>query len=313
MAGLEALIRWQHPAQGVLAPGDFIPLAEETGLIVPIGRFVLEEACDRAAAWDVAGHRVGVSVNVSAHQLNRDGFATDVRRALQQSGIDPSLLTLEIAETTVMGDVAAAAERLREVTRLGVRIAIDDFGDSGYAHHADLHQLPLDFLRVDRSSLAASDDEDYRSWLLEAILSFGRELSLTVIAKGIETLEQMGTIEAMGCTLAQGFFLGHPMPRDAVESLFGVEIPAARPPAAEVPTANVAAAGVPMAGVSGTGVPAAGVSMSGVPAAEVSTAAVPTAAVPAAGAPAGPGPGALARPAQSAASFSERIDTEPGG
>ena len=343
VVGLEAFLRWRHPKQGVLEPAGFLPLAEETGLIVPIGRWVLEEACNRAAAWDVAGHRVGVSVNVSANQLNRDGFATDVRRALQQSGIDPSLLTLEIAETTVMRDVAAAAERLREVKRLGVRIAIDDFGN-GYAYRSGLQQMPLDFLKVDRSSLAEADDEDYRSWLLEAILGFGRELSLTVIAKGIETPEQMSTIDAMGCTLAQGFFLGHPMPRDAVESLFGVEIPAARPPAAEVPTANVAAAGVPMAGVSGTGVPTAGVPMSGVPAAgvpmvpmsgvpaagvpmvpmvpmsgvpaaEVPTAAVPAAAVPAAGAPArpGPGPGALARPAQSAASFSKRIDTEPGG
>ena len=187
VVGLEALIRWRHPTQGVLAPADFMPLAEETGLIVPIGRWVLEEACSRAAAWNVAGHRVGVSVNVSANQLNRDGFATDVRRALQQSGIDPSLLTLEIAETTVMRDVAAAAERLREVKQLGVRIAIDDFG-SGYAYRSDLQRMPLDFLKVDRSSLAASDDEDYRSWLLEAILIFGRDLSLTVIAKGIETL-----------------------------------------------------------------------------------------------------------------------------
>ena len=136
---------------------------------MPIGRWVLEEACTRAAAWNVAGHRVGVSVKVSANQLNRDGFTTDVRRALQQSGLEPSLLTLEIAETTVMRDIAAAAERLEEIKQLGVRIAIDDFG-SGYAHHSDLQRMPLDFLKVDRSSLAASDDEDYRSWLLEAIL-----------------------------------------------------------------------------------------------------------------------------------------------
>ena len=176
--GLEALIRWLHPTQGVLPPDDFIPLAEETGLIVPIGRWALEEACSRAAAWNVAGHRVGISVKVSANQLNRDGFATDVRRALQQSGIEPSLLTLEIAETTVMRDLAAAAERLEEIKQLGVRIAIDDFG-SGYAHHADLQRMPLDFLKVDRSSLAASDDEDYRSWLLQAILVVGRDLSLT--------------------------------------------------------------------------------------------------------------------------------------
>jgi diguanylate cyclase (GGDEF)-like protein len=224
VAGLEALIRWQHPAQGVLRPDAFIPLAEETGLIVPIGRFVLEEACARAAAWQVAGHRVGVSVKVSAHQLDRDGFATDVQRALQQSGIEPSLLTLEIPETAMMRDLATAAERLREIKQLGVSIAIDDFGGSGYAHQADLRQLPLDSMRVDRSSLAASEDEDYRSWLLEAILLVGRELELTVVATGIETREQMATLQTLGCTMAQGDLMGTPTPVDAVASLFDVEL-----------------------------------------------------------------------------------------
>ena len=233
VVGLEALIRWQHPEQGVLAPADFLPLAEETGLIVPIGRWVLEHACSRAAAWHVAGvtaagggGRVGVSVTVSPNQLNRDGFATDVQRALQQSGIDPSLLTLEIAETTVMRDIAASAQRLREVKQLGVRIALDDFG-SAYASHSDLQRLSLDFLKVDRSSLAASDTEEYRSWLLETILVAGRALSLRVIAKGIETQEQMTTLQTMGCTMAQGIFMGEPTPADSVESLFDADLPAA--------------------------------------------------------------------------------------
>jgi diguanylate cyclase (GGDEF)-like protein len=230
VVGLEAFVRWQHPARGVLAPADFIPLAEETGLIVPIGRFVLEAACARAAAWEVAGQRVGVSVKVSAHQLDRDVFATDVRRALQQSGIEPSLLTLEIPETAVMRDLAAAAERLREIKRLGVSIAIDDFGGSGYAHHADLRQMPLDSLRVDRSSLAASEDESYRSWLLEAILLVGRDLELTVVATGIETHEQLGTLRTIGCTMAQGDLMGPPTSADAVASVFDAPLPAAPSP-----------------------------------------------------------------------------------
>jgi diguanylate cyclase (GGDEF)-like protein len=232
VAGLEALIRWVHPKQGVLPPGDFMPLAEESGQIVPIGRWVLEEACSRAAAWNVAGHRVGISVEISANQLNRDGFVTDVRRALQQSGIEPSLLTLEIAETTVMRDLAATAERLQEIRQLGVRIGIDDFGGSGYARHSDLQRMPLDVLKVDRTSLAASEDEDYRSWLLEAILVFGRDLSLTVIATGIETAEQMATLQALGCTMAQGSLTGKPTPADAVEGLLDAELPAL--PAASV-------------------------------------------------------------------------------
>jgi len=227
VVGLEALIRWLHPTKGVLTPAEFIPLAEETGLIVPIGRWVLEESCNRAAAWNVAGHRIGMSVNVSANQLNRDGFATDVRRALQQSGIEPSLLTLEIDEGTVMRDISAAAERLGEIKQLGVCTAIDDFG-SGYAYHSDLRRMPLDFLKVDRNSLAATEDEDYRSWLLETILVVGRDLSLTLIAKGIETYEQITALQAMGCTMAQGFFLGKPTPVEAVESLLDAEFPAAQ-------------------------------------------------------------------------------------
>jgi EAL domain-containing protein (putative c-di-GMP-specific phosphodiesterase class I) len=236
VVGLEALIRWQHPTQGVLAPDDFIPLSESAGLIVPIGRWVLEEACTRAAAWNVAGHRVGMSVKVSANQLNRDGFTTDVRRALQQSGLEPSLLTLELSETTVMHDIAAVGERLEEIKRLGVSIAIDEFG-SGYARHTDLERMPLDLLKVDRSSLAASDDEDYRGWLLRTVLIVGKDLSLPVVATGIETYEQLITVQAMGYPMAQGFFLAMPSPADAVESLLDAGLPTA-PPAASTTHAS---------------------------------------------------------------------------
>jgi len=221
VVALEALLRWVHPTKGEVPPADFVPLAEESGLIVPIGRWVLEQACTRAAAWNVAGHRVGVAVKVSPKQLVRDGFATDVMRALQMSGLEPALLVLEIAETTVMEDRADASKRLEALKQLGVKIAIDDFG-SGYAYRSDLQQMPIDFLKVDRSSLAASEDEDYRSWLLEAILVFGRDLSLTVVAKGVETQEQASALQAMGCTMAQGYFLGEPAPGDAVERLFAI-------------------------------------------------------------------------------------------
>jgi diguanylate cyclase (GGDEF)-like protein len=225
VVALEALLRWRHPTQGVLASENFMQLAEETGLSVPIGRWMLEEACTRAAAWDVSGHRVGISVAVAESQLTREGFATDVRRALLQSGIDPAMLTLEIAETTVMREVEAVAARLEEIRQLGVRIAINDFG-SGYANHSDLQRLPLDFLIVDKASLAASDEEDYRSWLLQTILVLGRDLSLTVIAKGVESYEEMISLQSMGCTMAQGPFLGEPTPAEAVvERLLDSELP----------------------------------------------------------------------------------------
>ena len=118
-----------------------------------------------------------------------------------------------------------AVERLEEIKQLGVRIAIDDFGGSGYAYHSDLRRLPLDFLKVDRSSLAASEDEDYRTWLLEAILIVGRDLSLTVIAKGIDSFEQMSALQSMGCTMAQGALMGKPAPANAIENVLGGSIP----------------------------------------------------------------------------------------
>ncbi|HWX96172.1 MAG TPA: EAL domain-containing protein [Solirubrobacteraceae bacterium] len=225
VVGLEALLRWRHPAQGVLPPENFMALAEETGLSVPLGRWMLEEAATRAAAWNVAGHHVSVSVPVTATQLGRDGFATDVRRALQQSGIEPSLLTLEISESTVLQDVEVVAARLQEVKQLGVRIAIHDFG-SGYAQHSDLRRLPLDFLVVDRTSVAATNDEEYRSWMLQTIVVLAKDLSLTVIAKGIGTQEEMITLQMLGFSLAQGPFMGAPVPAEAVvERVFDAGVP----------------------------------------------------------------------------------------
>ena len=232
VVALEALLRWDHPTKGEVEPSEFIPLAEESGLIIPIGRWALEQACIQAAAWNVAGHRVAVAVKVSANQLNRDGFATDVLRALQQSGLEPSLLALEIAESTVMEDKEAAGHRLQALKELGVRIAVDDFG-SGYAYRADLQRMPIDFLKVDRGSLDAGEDEDYRSWLLEAILAFGRDLSLTVIAKGVESQDQVDALQSMGATMAQGFFLGEPVAAENVGGLFAT--PAAAAVAAGAP------------------------------------------------------------------------------
>jgi diguanylate cyclase (GGDEF)-like protein len=226
VVGMEALVRWRHPAKGLVPPDDFMPLAEESGLIVPIGRWALEEACTRAAAWTVAGQSAGVSVKVTAVQLNRDGFIVDLRRALQQSGIDPALLTLEIAETTVMRDVAASVDRLHEIKLLGVKIAIDEFG-SGYAHHSDLQRMPLDFLKVDQGSLASAEDDEYRTWLLQAILIVGRDLSLPVVATGIESREQVGMLQAMGCPMAQGPFLAGPVPADEVIGVLSGAVPPA--------------------------------------------------------------------------------------
>jgi len=223
VVGAEALVRWRHPQRGIVAPGSFIPLAEESRLIVPIGRWVLEEACRQAAAWEAAGLRLGVSVNVSAYQLSRGDFAQDVQHALASSGVRPSAVTLEITETALVRDVPAACERLREVKALGVRVAIDDFG-TGYASLSHLQRLPVDILKIDRSFIAALSDGEQSRALLEAILGVGRALSLSVVAEGIEERSQRVLLEQMGCQMAQGFLLGHPGPAQDIVDLLGLRV-----------------------------------------------------------------------------------------
>ncbi|HYM55468.1 MAG TPA: EAL domain-containing protein [Solirubrobacteraceae bacterium] len=218
VVGVEALIRWRHPTRGIVDPESFIPLAEETGLIAPIGRWVLDRACRQAAAWAAEGHGIGIAVNVSAYQLGRRGFAEDVRRALQSSGIESSSLTLELTETTLMRDVPAACERLQEIKLLGVRVAIDDFG-TGYASLSYLQRMPVDVLKIDRSFIAALGDGHQGRELLEAILAVAQSLSLAVIAEGIEEHGQLSALEELGCQMAQGFLLGHPVPADDIAAL----------------------------------------------------------------------------------------------
>jgi diguanylate cyclase (GGDEF)-like protein len=235
VAGLEGLVQWHHPEKGVMPADEFASLAEDSGLVVPIGRFALEEACTRAAEWNLSEHRVAIAVKVSATQLHRDGFATDVRRALQMSGLEPALLTLEIEETTLTDDLAAARPRLAGLRELGVTIAIDDFGN-GYAFRSDLQNMPIDCIKVDRASLAESEGDDYRNWLLEAILSFGRDLSMNVIATGVRYEPQLAALQAMGFPLAQGPAVGEPVRAEAVRALLDAPI-AGAPEHASAPAA----------------------------------------------------------------------------
>jgi len=218
LVAVEALIRWRHPQRGVLTPDSFIPIAEESGMIIPIGRWVLEHACRQAAIWRSQGHRIGISVNVSSQQLGRRGFIGDVRHALQEADIEPSLLTLEITETTLTSDIAAAGEQLEVLRELGVSIAIDDFG-TGYASLSQLKRIPVDILKIDRAFVAAIAPGGSGHALLEAIVGVGRALSLTVVAEGIEEPEQLAALTEMGCELAQGFLLGRPGSAQAIDAL----------------------------------------------------------------------------------------------
>jgi EAL domain-containing protein (putative c-di-GMP-specific phosphodiesterase class I) len=192
-------------------------------LIVPIGRWVLGAACQQAATWAAEGLWVGVAVNVSAYQLGRD-FGDDIRRALAESAIEPSSLTLELTETALMRDAQTACDCLHQIKALGVRIAVDDFG-TGYASLANLQRLPVDILKIDRSFVAALNERGWSrellhaSELLEAILGVARALSLSVVAEGIEEQRQMTALEAMGCEMGQGFLMAKPGPPDLIGNL----------------------------------------------------------------------------------------------
>ena len=220
--GVEALIRWDHPTRGVIAPIEFIPIAEESGLIVPIGRWVLQEACMQAALWYGDGHRIGMAVNVSGRQLDHDELVEDVRDALGESGLDPTTLTLEITETTLMRDAEATAERLRSLKELGVRIAIDDFG-TGYSSLAYLRQFPVDALKIDRSFISGIAGSKGSAALIHTLVQLGKTLDIETLAEGIEEQSQLETLQREHCDHGQGFLFSRPLDVDAVEKFLNAE------------------------------------------------------------------------------------------
>jgi diguanylate cyclase (GGDEF)-like protein/PAS domain S-box-containing protein len=220
LEGFEALIRWKHPEHGLMAPDRFIPLAEHTGLIVPLGRWVLNEALRQAAAWnrtDAGAQPLTISVNVSAVQLNAPSLTVDVESALRESGIDPGHVVLEITESSLVDCSPRIIDVLHTLKTLGVRLAIDDFG-IGYASVSYLQSMPVDILKIDRSFMTSNSDAETGHELFEAIVNIGRVLSLATIAEGIENPSQLATAKQAGCNLAQGYLLGRPMPsKDAQE------------------------------------------------------------------------------------------------
>ena len=220
--GLEALIRWAHPRRGMVGPNAFIPVAESTGLIVPIGSWVLNKACHDAVAWNqglgATTPSVSVSVNVSARQF-RDGnhLVADVRRALHVSGLSPDLLQLEITETLIMSDADATLTTLNALSALGVQLAIDDFG-TGYSSLSYLERFPVDALKIDKAFVERIAHDGADSPLPAAIIRLGRTLGLRVIAEGIETIAQAERLAELGCDNGQGFLFSEPLPIEAVLS-----------------------------------------------------------------------------------------------
>ncbi len=214
----EALIRWQHPTQGVISPLDFIPVLEESGLIVEVGRWVLQEACTQAARWQSEGHALSMSVNVSMRQLESTSFVHHVAEALASSGLDPEHLTLEIAESSLMQDAQSTVSRLRRLKELGVMIAIDDFG-TGYSSLAYLRQFPVDVLKIDGSFVAELDGSPERAALVHTLVELGRILGLITLAEGIEEVVQLRGLRAELCDRGQGFLVSPPVPPAAFSEL----------------------------------------------------------------------------------------------
>jgi EAL domain-containing protein (putative c-di-GMP-specific phosphodiesterase class I) len=209
----EALVRWHHPTRGVIQPGRFVELAEETGLILPIGRQVLREACERARDWRVrsrSSRPFQMSVNLSARHFQDPSLLHDVQHALSDSGLEPWALTLEITESVLMLRSGETLEKLRALKALGLNLAIDDFG-TGYSSLGYLQQFPIDVLKIDRTFVDAVGVEDDNATLARAIIALGRTLQIETVAEGIERVEQREGLRALGCTLGQGFLFARPM------------------------------------------------------------------------------------------------------
>ncbi len=214
--GAEALIRWNHPARGMIQPGKFVELAEETGLIIPMGRWVLREACTRARDWRArfpgSARPLQISVNLSARHFQEPSLLEDVQQALNDSGLEPWALTLEITESVLMHTSEATLARLRALKGLGLKLAIDDFG-TGYSSLGYLQQFPIDMLKIDRSFVEAVGIEEVDPVLARAIIALSRAMQIETIAEGIERPEQRDGLRVLGCNLGQGFYFARPMPQ----------------------------------------------------------------------------------------------------
>ena len=226
--GVEALIRWDHPDQGLVAPGRFIPVAEESGLIIPIGAWVLEQACLQLQDWHRRasnGLRASVEVNLSARQIDDPQIVATIEEILSRTGLPPEHLTLEITESALMKDAAAALVVLRALKEIGVLLAIDDFG-TGYSSLSYLQRFPLDILKVDRMFVQELGQDGGGDEIVSAVISLAHALGLEVVAEGVETEEQLEILRTLQCDFAQGFLFSRPVPASELRTLFGLQLTA---------------------------------------------------------------------------------------
>jgi predicted signal transduction protein with EAL and GGDEF domain len=215
--GFEALVRWQHPTRGYVTPGVFLPIAEETGMIVALGRWVLMEACTQARRWSAfSADPLSVSINVAAKQLDSGTLIDDVHAALAHSGLSPALLIIEITESDVMRDPDVALAKLKALKALGVRLAIDDFG-TGYSSLSHLQRFPVDELKIDRSFIQRIDEGDREAAFVRTIVSLAKSLRVDVVAEGIEVPAQHQFLCSVGCDIGQGYLYSRPLQSAQVE------------------------------------------------------------------------------------------------
>lgn len=227
LTGVEALVRWQHPDRGWLPPMDFIPLAEESGLIGELDRWMLQQACKQASLWIRDGLLNKITVNVAGRELLDTGYVDQVRTILSNSGLAARYLVLEITETNLDADTADIVDTLRELRSMGIRIAIDDFG-TGFSSLSRLDRLPVDVLKIDRSFVSAIQGEFGDAPLVAAVIALGHALGLTLVAEGIEDMHQRERLAELGCDEGQGYLFGRPMPPEMISRLRLPPIPAQR-------------------------------------------------------------------------------------
>jgi EAL domain-containing protein (putative c-di-GMP-specific phosphodiesterase class I) len=212
VTGAEALLRWQHPQRGIILPDRFVGVAEDSGLIGSIGHWVLREACRQAKAWIDSGLQLGsIAVNVSASEFRSRGFLDGVRTVLENSGLDPHMLELELTETVLMRDADGSQSTLHDLKQLGVKLIVDDFG-TGYSSLSYLKQFPIDVLKIDRSFVLNLRPESDNGIIVTAVAGMGRNLKLRVVAEGVETRDQCRFLRSRKCDEGQGFYFSPPLP-----------------------------------------------------------------------------------------------------
>jgi EAL domain-containing protein (putative c-di-GMP-specific phosphodiesterase class I) len=211
MIGAEALIRWHHPRRGLVSPAQFIPVAEETALILPIGRWVLHEVCRQQRAWEDAGLRaIPIAINVSPAELRTKDFVAGVRETLVQTGLNPHCLELELTETCLLQESTSTSAILRDLKELGVRLTLDDFG-TGYSSLSFLQKFPIDTLKIDQSFIRDLTTDPSDASIVNAVIGMGDSLHMTVVAEGIETREQLAFLRESHCPEGQGDFFSRPV------------------------------------------------------------------------------------------------------